>query len=135
MGYRSDVAIACDRPAFYELIKRLKGNRVSLDYFDVTKPCENLWLISIESVKWYRYAGIQQVIEDWVGDCIASDEEEHDNFFHGGIHFIRVGDDQDDIEDRYEGDWIDDGMYIERFISKPLDGDLVTVMCPWGYEE
>jgi hypothetical protein len=134
MGYRSDVSITCDNSAFSELIKRLKKDKVNMDYFDISKPWDGLWLITVDNIKWYSYDGIQTTIEDWMNDCIESSEPLSEGRFHGQIHHIRIGEDYDDVEENYYGDWLDDGMYVERYTARPEGGPRVTIVCPWGYD-
>lgn len=135
MGYRSDVSITCDKPAFTELIKRLKKDKVSLEGFQISKVSSNLWLITIDSVKWYGYDGIQTTIQRWMDNCACQTDKLSGEAFHGSVHFIRIGEDIDDLEDAYFGDWLEDGVYVERYIVTPEDGAHVSIMCPWGYQD
>ena len=80
-----------------------------------------------------RRGMLHTTIENWMNDCIESSEPLSEGQFHGKIHHIRIGEDYDDIEDNYYGDWLDDGMYVERYTARPEGGPCVTIVCPWGY--
>jgi len=91
MGYRSQVAIAFEKEAFWKHVGEDIKNFKDCDLIQQTKESITfLW----EDVKWYdSYDDVQSVSR--VINRVASDESYQDDDHYG---FIRIGEDDSDIE-------------------------------------
>ena len=115
MGYRSNVAVVITAEnKFKKYLEELKTNEVMrplIEEADFADNGEDGIRLSWSSIKWYNYLGTYPEIiafEEWL-DKITEDEGT-------SYHFVRVGEELDDIEEKIEGDpkyWI----YIERQLS------------------
>jgi hypothetical protein len=107
MGYRSDVIIAVTKKAYNKFADQ--------DVRDVLKTCDtvtqnkNGYYFHFNSIKWYSdYEEIKK-LDKFIDDCIEDDFE--------SIGFLRIGEDDDDIERRGEPYIFDVSM--ERSIGFP----------------
>ena len=135
MGYRSDVSITCNKAALKELFKRLKKEKINADFFDIgtVNGYEDQYILNVDSVKWYSGFPVVDLFEKWRSDCMPDDEELSGDQFHGFIHFIRIGEDYDDIEDDTDGEWQEDDLYVQRYIDRP-DYEYVNIIYPASYK-
>ncbi len=105
MGYRSDVAIGLTKEADVQL--RLSDKKLAiqvLDEADDTSKYENHTNYFLEGVKWYQgYPDVDQVME-------FLDSLHHDEF-----GFIRIGENDDDID--IKGDPYEYGIELNRHLS------------------
>ena len=119
MGYRSEVAVRIEVPTSTtakELIERIEKDYVKLnDLFDdvVVDKEFNFEVIKLHTdyVKWYDtfddvYA-FHRFLDDFGDEC----EEEK-----GAYHFIRIGEDLSDIDERCVGD-LYSYMSMTRFVD------------------
>jgi hypothetical protein len=117
MGYRSNVTTVItveNKKNFKKYLKELKelkddeSMKELIDDAEFTDNGVDGIRLSWESIKWYNCLGSYPEIiafENWL-DKIAEDEDT-------SYHFVRIGEDLDDVEERIEGDpkyWV----YIER---------------------
>jgi len=95
MGYRSQVAIAFEKKAFFKHIKDSKDSFKDADGIQITSDSV---LFKWDYTKWYDdypdIIAIERVISD-----IEDDENLHDGDYFG---FLRVGEENGDIETRGE---------------------------------
>ena len=112
MGYRSDVAFACD-PIVKDIVQTVaewdKEFRELLEYADnLSNDDFGRWLFS--DVKWYESYPDVDAIEQFVTEA-ESDEykitDDDGNKLHSSdlVRFVRVGEDNDDITVRGHGFW------------------------------
>ena len=117
MGYRSEIGILITIPEETnsdELISKIKDlwGDDFYDCFSVKKFSEgkyNFLTFHSNWIKWYGtytcVMNVENFIENW-----------EDNYKTGGIHFIRIGEDYDDFEEKYYGTpekYIDCVRYLE----------------------
>jgi len=116
MGYRSNVAVmitAENKENFNRYLKELKESEDEalqsiIEDSDMADNGEDAIRLNWEDVKWYEDYEDVGAFEDWL-ESITGDEGT-------SYHFVRIGEDLDDIEERIEGDpnyWV----YIERQLS------------------
>jgi len=120
MGYRSDVAIAIHKDIHGEFLAFLNTERLMADIFgdrssfnlDKDFQADGHWLFTADSIKWYEtwdeYADIQMFAKFFE----AMDEA---NGTIQKYRFIRVGEQNDDVEER--GQWFDSDIHVKRTIQ------------------
>lgn len=120
MGYRSDVGIKCGENAYKMFEPVIKGDGFNNWFIPNTvyKDSNNNYTFIWEWVKWYDEFDEVQNIEH-VMDML-DDIADYDNDKGYGYHFIRIGEEYDDIEERYT-DYLD--FYVTRTID--VDGDKI----------
>jgi len=114
MGYRSDVAIAIHKDLQGEFLTFLNTTELMAEIFGDMSDFElnkdyqgdGHWLFTVDSVKWYSSYKDIQMFEKFF---TAMDEEETPLY-----RFIRVGEQNDDVEER--GQWFDSNIYVKREI-------------------
>ena len=127
MGYRSDVAYTIRfsgeddtkvRQSFYTFLAEAKANPATAGCFleddeDTFKVVESAFTINFKAyaVKWYEsYEDIQmhealmKQALDWIDD---------ENEYIGYI-FARIGEETNDTEQNYGGNWDDSWLYLKR---------------------
>ena len=117
MGYRSDVAIRCGSRA-YEMFREVFVKEELCIAPDKIYKDGNEYILSWEWVKWYSdYDGVSAITEvmDRL-DCLDEwcDKADWSAF---GYKFIRIGEDNDDIE--VNGNDLDIELWITRKIEMP----------------
>lgn len=117
MGYRSDVAViitAENEENFKKYLEELKTDKLLkelLDYGEITDNGVDGIRLRWDNIKWYNSLHTFPEIdafEDWLLK-IAEDEGT-------SYHFVRIGEELDDVEERVEGDpiyWV----YITRTLE------------------
>ena len=114
MSYRSNVAImitAENKDNFKKYLEELKTDKLLKELVlcgEISDNGVDGIRLSWENIKWYNTFGTYPEInafEDWLDKIIEDDATSY--------HFIRIGEDLEDIEERVEGDpkyWV----YITR---------------------
>jgi hypothetical protein len=105
MGYRSQVALVVDQEGFDVMNE---ATRSALDEWFNKYSCEGYRLYIADDIKWYTGFGFDEV--DAIENFMNNTDSEH-------YRFIRLGEDNDDNEDR--GGLYDDpfGLGISRSIE------------------
>ena len=114
MGYYSDVAVRIEIAEGYDVNKVIENFKENFnneyEVFDLENHLHYVKrgiVICGYSLKWYDSFGDVQAFYKW---C---EEQEADNENIEGIHFVRIGEDLDDIEERVYGElW--DYIHIRR---------------------
>ena len=112
MGYRSEVAVRFDLPSkfgndvkgFLEEIKKQTGIKNLNDLFDgyytdkFYSEEDNVVILYAEYVKWYSgfYDDVDK-FEEFMNDF-------EDFYEDGAVHFVRIGENLEDIEEKIIGD-------------------------------
>ena len=114
MGYRSDVAFACD-PIVKDIVQTVaewdKELRELLEYADnLSNDDFGRWLFS--DVKWYESYPDVQIVENIM---TMLDNVDIDGFAYDCYGFVRLGEEMDDNEMR--GDTSAFDLYINRSID------------------
>ena len=135
MGYRSDVAYTIrfvhddntnNKQSFYTFIAEAKANAATAMCFSEE---ERQWAefevdeakfrinFHADDVKWYESYPDVQCHEALIALAREWDEDEDNN---SGIAyaFVRIGEENDDIEEKSGGDWDYDWVRVERSISR-----------------
>lgn len=116
MGYRSEVMVAItveNEDNFKKYLEELKDNRFFhlIDGDTISTNGKDGIKLHWPSIKWYNTFGSYPEInefESWLDEIV---EDEGTSY-----HFIRVGEELEDVEERIEGDpnyWV----YIDRSLS------------------
>ena len=114
MGYRSEVAFACD-PIVKDIVKTVaewdKEFKELLDYSDdMSSDDFGRWLFS--DVKWYESFPDVQIVENIM---TMLDNVDIDGFAYDSYGFVRLGEEMDDNEMR--GDTSAFDLYVNRSID------------------
>lgn len=114
MGYRSDVAFACD-PIVKDIVKTVaewdKELKDLIDYADdMSSDDYGRWLFS--DVKWYESYPDVQIIENIMTMC---DNVDISGLCYDSYGFVRLGEELDDTEMR--GDTCSFDLYVNRSID------------------
>ena len=114
MGYRSDVAFACD-PIVKDIVQTVaewdKEFKELLDYSDDMSNDEfGRWLFS--DVKWYESYPDVQIVENIM---TMLDNVDINGFSYDSYGFVRLGEEMDDNE--MKGDTSAFDLYINRSID------------------
>ena len=120
MGYRSDIAIAIHKDQIGEFLTFLKTTQVMHEIFGqhgftLNKDFqgEGHWLFTESQIKWYtdspeHYPEVD-VFEKFFD--LMDEDEKTDNKYR----FVRIGEQNDDVEER--GDWWDSELHVKREIA------------------
>jgi hypothetical protein len=120
MGYRSKVAIAIHKDVQGEFLTFLNTERLMADIFG-DRSCFNLdkdfqdkehWLFTADSIKWYNTWDEYKDIQMFEKFFTAMDEA---NGTIQKYRFIRIGEQNDDVEER--GQWFDSDIHVKREIA------------------
>ena len=114
MGYRSDVAFACD-PIVKDIVQTVaewdKEFKELLDYSDDMSPDDSgRWLFS--DVKWYESYPDVQIVENIM---TMLDNVDVNGFAYDSYGFVRIGEEMEDIEMRGDTNAFD--LYVNRSID------------------
>lgn len=122
MGYRSEVKCLINlKERDVEDVKKEIIDLVGEDFFDEikTNKTKKLVLCSADYIKWYDSYPEVRNFEIWM----RKQSEKFSPTNKGTIHFVRIGDDLDDIEEKCYGEMeyfldvrrhIDDGDFTEE---------------------
>ena len=125
MGYRSQVVLAISKhlPPFLTLATSQNAEAEALvfkyaDYFERNYENEKSWLFRWDGFKWYDSYEDIQTLERFVSEA-ESDEYEFEvdgkpQASSEHIKFVRVGEEDTDIETRGDGFW---DIYVTTSIS------------------
>ena len=120
MGYRSDVAIAIHKDLQGEFLTFLKSTKLMAEIFgdhsdfelDKDYQGEGHWLFTADQIKWYTTFNEYEDIQMFEKFMDAMDEK-YD--YSAQYRFIRIGEQNDDIERR--GEWWDSNIFVKREIQ------------------
>lgn len=112
MGYRSEVAIKCEEKAFEVLKDAYK--KVDFEPDKIYKD-DDCFILYWDWVKWYGIYEEVQAIEKALNELDKLEAKEESGEY--GYKFLRLGENDDDIESR-ENNW-DLELYIIRQIDIP----------------
>lgn len=116
MGYRSEVAITVYEPGLVKLTEVCKEH----DFMPRVYKNGECYTFYWQEVKWYKgfYSEVDAVeaVLNELEKCYNESEDDAYSFT-----FLRVGEDTNDIEERYVGDYWLDCAYIIRRIE--IEGD------------
>lgn len=101
MGYRSEVAICIRAEDEEKFLSTLEPNDKD---WDTRKESESSIVFHWEWVKWYESYPVTQKIESAMRSL-------------ADYHFIRIGEDYEDVVEEFEGCGLDFGLGISRCIS------------------
>ena len=129
MGYRSDVAYTIrftddhdtnNMQSFYTFLLKAKANpkiQIALAEVEVNEKNQT-FTFNAESVKWYEtypdvisHMELINLAEDW--SCQVSEGKLNCKI---GAMFLRIGEEANDIEERFSGDYAPDWMSVSREI-------------------
>ena len=129
MGYRSDVAYTIrfvddhdtnNEQSFYTFLLEAKANpkcQIALAEVEIDHKKQEFNFVAI-SVKWYEnypevdsHMALVKQAEDW--SCQVSERKLHCKI---GSMFVRIGEEANDIEERFNGDYDHEWMSISRQI-------------------
>ena len=113
MGYRSDVAIACQKNAYKKIKEAYEKGYVKPDRLLKNDP-EGLIMVCFNDIKWFNGYEDIDAIEDVLNEL---DEGDEDDIWEAelGYHFLRIGEDYGDVEER-ANTW-DIDLYFTREID------------------
>ena len=121
MGYRSDVAIAIHKDLQGDFLTFLNTEKLmtqifgDMSDFDLDKDYqgEGHWLFTADQIKWYvDWDDIYPEIQMFAKFMDAMDEK-YD--YSAQYRFIRIGEENDDIERR--GEWWESEIHVRRSIQ------------------
>ena len=120
MGYRSDISILITLPekvSAEEVIDKFRKawDRQEADfdkYFEINQNVNGCVFLGISDVKWYEYTfeevtNVMELVRHW---------DEH--YESGGVHYIRLGEDYEDIEEIVSGD-CEEYLSLVRYVALP----------------
>lgn len=118
MGYRSDIGMLITLPenvSAKEIVDRFRKAWGEKDFetdFEVDEDVRGCVFLHIDDVKWYEnfYEEVDNVME------IVNNWE--DTYKTGGIHFVRIGEEYDDVEEIVKGD-VKEFLGMSRTIELP----------------
>tara|TARA_Y100000034_G_scaffold127050_1_gene179239 strand:+ start:39 stop:410 length:372 start_codon:yes stop_codon:yes gene_type:complete len=120
MGYRSEVAIAIHKDVHGEFLAFLKTEELMREiftsgWFELEKDFQGKghWLFTQDRIKWYdgfpdEYPEVD-MFERFFNQMDDDDDTE------SKYRFVRIGESNDDIEER--GEWYDSDIYVKREIA------------------
>ena len=133
MGYRSQVFYGASFPSDDEATAAMLAAKLKFDFNDAEDrdwfwddKCEvsnNRIVFMVDSIKWYdSYAPIINIINmfTWFNEELGAH-----------VRFIRVGEEQDDIEDSYLGGHSDEGEYEDDVLRYEVYTE-TYIVTPWG---
>ena len=117
MGYRSDVAIAIHKDQIGEFLTFLNTTELMAEIFgdmsdfhlDKDYQEEGHWLFTVSGIKWYSSYKDIQMFEKFF-DAMDEDEKTDNKY-----RFVRIGEQNDDVEER--GDWWNSELHVKREIA------------------
>jgi hypothetical protein len=120
MGYRSDVAIAIHKDLQGEFLTFLNTTKLMAEIFgdnsdfDLDKDYqgEGHWLFTADQIKWYTTFSEYEDIQMFEKFMDAMDEKYE---YSAQYRFLRIGEENDDIERR--GEWWDSNIFVKREIQ------------------
>lgn len=119
MGYRSEVAILLSEEAVKLMTDELK--KMFDETFEIIqKRDDGCMLYHTNSCKWYQ--GYEEV--DAIEGFLATLNEKGDEIEDCGGEFLRIGEDEDDIEHDIYGDWDYERLLVETYIS--VEGEKIA---------
>lgn len=119
MGYRSEVAILLSEEAVKLMTDELK--KMFDETFEIIqKRNDGCMLYHTNSYKWYH--GYEEV--DAIEGFLATINEKGDEIEDCGGEFLRIGEDEDDIEHDTYGDWDYERLWVETYIS--VEGEKIA---------
>ena len=122
MGYRSEVAMLITLPenvSARKIINRFKkiwGDYNFEEDFEVdTTSVEGCVYLAISDIKWYEgkqfgfkeVNGVMELVRNW-----------EDYYRTGGVHYIRIGENYDDVEEIISGE-VNEYLGLRRSIELP----------------
>tara|TARA_R110000868_G_scaffold24652_1_gene96994 strand:+ start:172 stop:576 length:405 start_codon:yes stop_codon:yes gene_type:complete len=129
MGYRSDVAYTIrftddhdtnNEQSFYTFLLEAKANpkcQIAIAEVEINHKKQEFTFVAI-SVKWYdnypevdSHMALVKQAEDW--SCQVSEGKLHCKI---GSMFVRIGEEANDIEERFNGDYDHEWMSVSRQI-------------------
>ena len=130
MGYRSDVAYTIrfvddhdtnNEQAFYTFLLEAKANpklQIALAEVEIDEK-RHMFTFTDTDVKWYdsypevdSHMALVSLAEDW--SCQVSEGKLNCLI---GVVFLRIGEDTNDIEERYQGDYEHSWLSVSRSIN------------------
>jgi hypothetical protein len=122
MGYRSDIAAVfyASKVEDMPVIKLWLQENFPIDTFEASvRWFDKGMVFSEENVKWYDTYPEVIAFEDARGKFVDLFCEGKENVVEGAFEFIRVGEQYDDVETAYRGNY--DGLLdLERKITVPV---------------
>ena len=120
MGYRSDVCIEAMDEAFRKLRREHSGDdAVCLPV--VRSSASGTKILEWTSVKWYTGYNFPEV--DTVEEILRSLSEEHEEEDGWSYRFIRIGEDNSDVEERTNSTCFSPSIYVHREICAEYSQD------------
>ena len=120
MGYRSDVCIELEKMAFDEMNEAFRKLRKEHSGDDavclpVVRSSDNgTKILEWTSVKWYSGYNFPEV--DTVEEVLRKLSDEHEEEHGWSYCFIRIGEDNSDVEERTNNTCFSPSIYIHREI-------------------
>ena len=117
MGYRSQVVLAISKELIPFLMLATSKNKEAealvfrcADKFDRDYGGDKSWLLHWDSIKWYESYPSVDAIEKFVTEAESdeyniTDDDGNEVSSSDLVRFVRVGEDNDDIEVRGNGFW------------------------------
>ena len=117
MGYRSQVVMAISKELIPFLMLATSKNKEAealvfrcADKFDRDYGGDKSWLLHWDSIKWYESYPSVDAIEKFVTEAESdeykiTDDDGNKVYSSDLVRFVRVGEDNDDIEVRGNGFW------------------------------
>ena len=117
MGYRSQVVLAISKELIPFLMLATSKNKEAealvfrcADKFDRDYGGDKSWLLHWDSIKWYESYPSVDAIEKFVTEAESdeykiTDDDGNKVYSSDLVRFVRVGEDNDDIEVRGNGFW------------------------------
>jgi len=117
MGYRSQVVLAISKELIPFLMLATSKNKEAealvfrgADKFDRDYGGDKSWLLHWDSIKWYESYPSVDAIEKFVTEAESdeyniTDDDGNEVSSSDLVRFVRVGEDNDDIEVRGHGFW------------------------------
>ncbi|MCM1333422.1 MAG: hypothetical protein NC084_06405 [Bacteroides sp.] len=113
MSYRSDVTIACGEKAYSLFLAAIQ--KYDVKPTTIYKTDQDTYILQWEWWKWSNdYSGVGEI------DKIMRFLDRHFvNSPEYSYHFMRIGEEYSDIDDFWNGDYLDDGVEIVREVHIP----------------
>lgn len=114
MGYRSEVAVRCQSNA-YKAFK--KAYEHVGEYPDKVLRNDNDYLIYFDSIKWYEYYSLVRMFNNVMTKLDDMYDREPGDIYTNqyGYKFMRLGDDESDIESRTNC------YHVELWMTRKID--------------
>ena len=121
MGYRSNIEVLCSSKVYEELYAVMQSHNWNPDSILKVRD-HDIYFIELCGYKWYNsYSDVQEFM------AVLEDCESHGNDPNYFYSFIRLGEEQDDVETRchhdYDGPYCDHYVYVatEKPLLEPID--------------